>query len=80
MSRWEKCFNTPKLYTTAVCRQSNVLEKYVIYLQYFILGQIILPLNITENFDKYQCKSDEVKFVIPLYDSETGELKGIDAK
>ena len=27
MSRWEKCFNTPKLYTTAVCRQSNVLEK-----------------------------------------------------
>ena len=49
-------------------------------MQYLILGQIILPLNITENFDKYQCKSDEVKFVIPLYDSETGELKGIDAK
>ena len=27
MSQWEKCFNTPKLYTTAVSGQSNVLEK-----------------------------------------------------
>ena len=26
MSQWEKCFNTPKLYTTAVSGQSNVLE------------------------------------------------------
>ena len=47
-------------------------------MHYFILEQIILPLNIAENFNNYQCKSDEVKLEIPLYDS--GELKEIDAK
>ena len=28
MSQWEKCLNTPKLHTTAVSGQSNVLEKW----------------------------------------------------
>ena len=47
----------------------------VIYLGYFILGQVSPAVNQSENFDSYQCAPDEV---IPLFNTETGEFKGID--
>lgn len=33
--------------------------------------------NPPENLDVYECKEREVKVLVPLYDTTTGEFKGI---
>ena len=33
--------------------------------------------NPPENLDIYECKEREVKVLVPLYDTTTGEFKGI---
>ena len=35
--------------------------------------------NVHQDLKNYQCKSDVVTLLIPLYDTETGEFKGIDS-
>ena len=50
---------------------------YAIYLDYVILGQLICAKNLPEDFDNYECKPNEVKLCVPLYNTETGEFKGL---
>ena len=47
------------------------------YIQNFILGQLILAANQPKNIDKYICEPNEVKLLSCVYDLETGEFKGI---
>ena len=49
-----------------------------IYLDYVILGQLIPAKNNPENIDEYECKENEVKLYIPLYDINTGKFWGLD--
>ena len=50
---------------------------YTIYLDYVILGQLICTKNLPEDFDNYECKPNEIKLCVPLYNTETGEFKGL---
>ena len=49
---------------------------YAIYLDYVILGQLICAKNLPKDFDNYECRADEVKLCVPLYNVETGEFRG----
>ena len=50
---------------------------YAVYLDYNILEQLICANNLPEDFDNYECKPDEVKLYMPLYNVDTGEFKGL---
>ena len=50
---------------------------YAIYLDYVMVGQLICAKNLPEDFDTYECKPDEVKLRVPLYNVEIGEFKGL---
>ena len=45
---------------------------------YFILGQVIPALNSPKDIDSYQCKQNETKIIVPLYDVSTGKFLGLD--
>ena len=45
---------------------------FAIYLDYIILGQLICAKNLSE-----ECKPDEVKLHVPLYNVDRGELQGL---
>ena len=47
------------------------------YIQNFILGQLILAANQPKNIDEYICEPNEVKLLSCVCDLETGEFKGI---
>ena len=47
------------------------------YIQNFILGQLISAANQPKNIDEYICEPNEVKLLSCVYDLETGEFKGI---
>ena len=49
----------------------------IIYSDYIISGQVIPLKNPPENLVTYECKEREVKILVPLYDTTTGEFKGI---
>ena len=49
----------------------------IIYVDYFILGQIISALNAPVDLESYVCAENEVKFTRSLYDLSTGEFKVI---
>ena len=51
---------------------------FSIYLEYVILGQLIPAKNNTENINDYECKENEVKVYVPLYDINTGKIWGLD--
>ena len=57
---------------------STVKGNFAIYLDYVILGQLILTENNPENIDKYECKQNEVKLFSPLYDINTEEFLRLD--
>lgn len=50
---------------------------HAIYLDYVILGQLICVKNLPDDFDNYECKEDEVKLYVPIYNFETGEFSGL---
>ena len=50
---------------------------YAVYLDYDVLGQLICAKNLPEDFDNYECKPDEVKLYMPLYNVDTGAFKGL---
>ena len=41
------------------------------------MGQLICAKHLSEDFDNYDCKPDEVKFYVLIYNNKTGEFKGI---
>ena len=49
---------------------------YAIYLDYIILGQIILASNCPD-LNNYTFKVNEVIISVPLYNTETGQVRGI---
>ena len=38
-----------------------------VYLQNFILGQLVVAVNSPENIDDYVCTRNETKLIIPIY-------------
>ena len=59
---------------------STVKGNFPIYLDYVILGQLILTENNPENIDKCECKQNEVKLFSPLCDVNTEEFLGLDTR
>ena len=51
--------------------------EHAIYFDYVILGQLIYAKTMSEDFENYVCKENEVKLCVPLYNIETGEFKGL---
>ena len=51
-------------------------EDYAIYLDYVILGQMILASNCPD-FNNYTLKDNEVIIYVPLYNTKTGHFRGI---
>ena len=49
----------------------------IIYGDYMIIDQVITLKNPPENLDSYECKEREVIMSVPLYDTTTGEFKGM---
>ena len=48
---------------------------HAIYLDYVVLGQLICTIDLPEDFNYYECKQDEVKLYVPIYNNET-RVKG----
>ena len=46
----------------------------VIYLDYFVLRQIVPALNAPDNIDTYVYAPDEVKLFVPMYDLANGDF------
>ena len=68
----EKClFCVNQAYLT-VQKSENIL-----YADHFILEQVIAAPNVPTDVDSYECGSNEVKIVRPLYHVATGEFKGL---
>ena len=59
---------------------STVKGNFAIYLDYVILGRLILTENNPENIDKCECKQNEVKLFSPLCDVNTEEFLGLDTR
>ena len=71
--------NFPKN-TLVYCNQGTVSTlkagDYAIYLDYVILGQIILASNCPD-LDNYTLKDNEVIIYVSLYNTETGHFRDI---
>ena len=65
--------------TLVYCNQGTVSTfkagDYAIYLDYVILGQLILANNCPD-LDNYKLKEDEVMIYAPLYNTENGYFRG----
>ena len=48
-----------------------------IYVQNFIIGQLIFAANQPKDISSYSCQPNEVKLLSCVYDLESGEFKGI---
>ena len=46
-------------------------DEITVYLQKFILGQLVVAANSPENIDNYFCARNEAKLIIPIYKAET---------
>ena len=57
---------------------STAKGDFAIHLDYVILRQLIPAKNNPKNIDEYECKGNEVKLYIPLYDVNTGKFLGLD--
>ena len=53
---------------------STAKGDFAIYLDHVILRQLIPAKNNPKNIDEYECKGNEVKLYIPLYDVNTGKF------
>ena len=79
----EFTINKPKFRenTLIYANQRSILTlkggDHAIYLDYVVLGQLICAKHLSEDFDNYDCKLDEVKFYVLIYNNKTGEFKGI---
>ena len=47
------------------------------YVQNFIIGQLIFAANQPKDILQYECLPNEVKLLSSVYDLETGEFKGV---
>ena len=47
------------------------------YLDNFIIGQLIIAANQPKDIESYVCLPNEVKLLSPVYELETGQFKGI---
>ena len=47
------------------------------YLDNFIIGQLIIAANQPKDIESYVCSPNEVKLLSPVYELETGQFKGI---
>ena len=47
------------------------------YVQNFILGQIIIAANQPKDIDEHVCLENEVKLLSCVYDIESGDFKGV---
>ena len=66
--------------TLVYCNQGTVstfkVGDYAIYLDYVILGQLILANNCPD-LDNYKLKENEVMIYAPLYNTENGYFRGV---
>ena len=49
-----------------------------IYLVNIVLGQVIPLANSPPDIEDYICQENEVKMLVPLYDVNTGDFKGVE--
>ena len=47
------------------------------YLDNFIIGQLIIAANQPKDIESYVCEPNEVKLLSPVYELESGQFKGI---
>ena len=63
------------------CNQWTIFTakgEFTIYLINVVLGQVLPMVNCLPDLDNYVCKRNEVKMILPNYNVETGEFKGIE--
>ena len=48
-----------------------------IYNHIFLLGQLTVVANQPKDIETYECKKNEVKLIVCMYDQATGELLGL---
>ena len=65
------------IYANQASISTLIAGDYAIYLDCVTLGQLIYAKNLPEYFYNYECKPDEVKLYVPLYNVDTGEFKGL---
>ena len=53
---------------------STVKNDLTIYINCFILGQIILARSSPKGVESYKCKQNKIKLIVPLYDLSTGNF------
>ena len=56
---------------------STVKGDLAIYLVNVVLGQILPMINCPPDIDNYVWGENEVKMFVPMYNTKTGEFKGI---
>ena len=49
----------------------------VIYNHIFLLGQLTVVANHPKDIETYECKKNEVKIIICMFDQATGEFLGL---
>ena len=47
------------------------------YVQNFIIGQLIFAANQPKDISQYECLPNQVKLLFSVYDLESGEFKGV---
>ena len=52
-------------------------SEIAMYIQNFIMGQLIFAANQPKDISEYVCQANEVKLLSCVYDLETGDFKGI---
>ena len=52
-------------------------SEIAMYIQNFILGQLIFAANQPKDISEYVCQANDVKLLSCVYDLETGDFKGI---
>ena len=59
---------------------STMKNELAIFVNCFVLGQIIPALNSPTDIESYQCKSNEVKIVQSLYGLSNGKFLGLEKR
>ena len=67
--------------TSVYCNQGTISTvksgENAIYLDYAVLGQIIPVRNCPPDIENYECGRNEVKLIMPDYDTTNGHFKGV---
>ena len=56
------------------------VARVAVYLQNFIVGQLVVATNSSGNIDDYVCARNQAKLITLIYKTETGTFVGLKTK